>query len=187
MFLPHYYENIQGWFDFQEIYLDMINKCSKDEVSRFVEVGSWLGKSASFMGVEIKNTIKPIEFFCVDLWEFTENDPYYSEFFSKLGNDIYTLFLDNMQKSGIADIVTPMRLDSITASTRFQDNSLDFVFIDANHHYEFVKKDIEAWFPKVKTGGYIGGHDYRKDVKVAVDEFFTCPLNIGTSWLTRKK
>jgi hypothetical protein len=42
----------------------------------------------------------------------------------------------------------------------FGDNSLDFVYIDGNHEYSFVKEDIELWYPKVKDGGIISGHDY---------------------------
>ena len=37
---------------------------------------------------------------------------------------------------------------------------LDFVYIDGNHQYGFVKKDIELYYPKVKKGGIIGGDDY---------------------------
>lgn len=36
---------------------------------------------------------------------------------------------------------------------------LDFVYIDGNHEYEFVKQDIEAYYPKVRNGGVVGGHD----------------------------
>ena len=42
----------------------------------------------------------------------------------------------------------------------FPDNSLDFVFIDGNHAYEYVKEDIRLWYPKVKKGGVFSGHDY---------------------------
>jgi len=42
-------------------------------------------------------------------------------------------------------------------------DSLDFVYIDGNHSYEFVKKDIENYYPKIKPGGIIGGHDFRAD------------------------
>ena len=38
-------------------------------------------------------------------------------------------------------------------------NSLDFVYIDANHSYEYVCKDLEIWFTRVKKGGVIAGHD----------------------------
>lgn len=52
---------------------------------------------------------------------------------------------------------------------------VDFVFIDANHEYEFVKQDIELYWPKVKSGGFLCGHDYsggHPGVTKAVDEFF---------------
>lgn len=39
-------------------------------------------------------------------------------------------------------------------------DNLDFVYIDGNHAYEFVKKDIEYYYPKVREGGIIGGHDF---------------------------
>lgn len=53
-------------------------------------------------------------------------------------------------------------------------NELDFVYIDGNHDYEFVKKDIEMYYPKVRSGGIIGGHDFDgfyPDVCKAVIEF----------------
>jgi hypothetical protein len=49
---------------------------------------------------------------------------------------------------------------------------LDFVYIDANHNYEYVKEDIEHWYPQLKKGGILSGHDYpTESVKKAVDEF----------------
>ncbi|WDI40598.1 class I SAM-dependent methyltransferase [Bremerella sp. P1] len=65
------------------------------------------------------------------------------------------------------------------AADRFQAASLDFVFIDANHLYEAVRDDINAWWPKVRPGGALCGHDYaiHRDgegvwgVQRAVDEF----------------
>lgn len=63
------------------------------------------------------------------------------------------------------------------AAKQFADASLDFVFIDADHGYEGCKRDLEAWWPKVKSGGLFSGHDYENTaypkfgVKRAVDEF----------------
>ena len=42
----------------------------------------------------------------------------------------------------------------------FANNSLDFVYIDGNHAYDFVKQDMEMWWPKLKKGGLFCGHDY---------------------------
>lgn len=53
-------------------------------------------------------------------------------------------------------------------------DNLDFVYIDGNHDYKFVKKDIELYYPKVKPGGVIGGHNFDivfNDVCKAVIEF----------------
>lgn len=50
--------------------------------------------------------------------------------------------------------------DSAAAAGEVPDASLDFVFIDADHSYEAVRKDIDAWRSKVKPGGWFGGHDY---------------------------
>jgi hypothetical protein len=51
-------------------------------------------------------------------------------------------------------------LKSDGAVSMIPDN-LDFVYIDGNHEYSFVKSDIENYYPKVKAGGVIGGHDFR--------------------------
>jgi hypothetical protein len=54
--------------------------------------------------------------------------------------------------------------------------SLDFIYIDGDHSYKGVKKDLDIWFPKIKKGGIMSGHDYghssHQGVKKAVDEFF---------------
>ena len=65
-----------------------------------------------------------------------------------------------------------MKCTSIEAAPAITDKSLDFVFIDAQHTYEACKEDIETWFPKVRPGGLITGHDYRwHGVNQAVTEF----------------
>jgi predicted O-methyltransferase YrrM len=66
---------------------------------------------------------------------------------------------------------------SVEAAKGVQDGSLDFVYIDAAHDYENVKKDIEAWAPKVRIGGIVAGDDFydfpsgRGGVMQAVTEF----------------
>ena len=56
----------------------------------------------------------------------------------------------------------------------FEDNSLDFVYIDGEHSYEAVSDDIACWWPKVKSGGVMAGYDYNETnpgTKQAVNEF----------------
>lgn len=70
------------------------------------------------------------------------------------------------------------RTCSTHAAAQVPDRSLDFVFIDSDHSYEAVRADLESWLPKVKPGGFIGGHDYGHPregsgygVQRAVDQF----------------
>ena len=61
---------------------------------------------------------------------------------------------------GLEDRGIMVRATSEVAADMFQDESLDFIFIDANHAYDFVVEDINLWFPKLKKGGVFSGHDY---------------------------
>ena len=57
---------------------------------------------------------------------------------------------------------TLIREWSVDAAKLFDDGSLDFVYIDGNHDFANVVKDIHAWSPKVRKGGVISGHDFRQ-------------------------
>lgn len=62
---------------------------------------------------------------------------------------------------------------SVQAASTFPDWVFDFVYIDADHRYEAVKADIAAWFPKVKPGGILAGHDYSRKGRSLVPEMVT--------------
>ena len=68
---------------------------------------------------------------------------------------------------------------SVTALQKFEDNSVDFVYIDANHREPFISEDVNGWYKKVKIGGILSGHDYVRlkkgycDVRSAVHTFVT--------------
>ena len=192
--MEHFYEKIHGWFTFPQLYKQIINHYP--DGSHFVEVGVWKGKSASFMAVEIVNSGKNIKFDCVDTWlgseEHTNPDSgFFEENLVNNENWLYEHFLNNIEP--VKHIITPVRKSSLEAAPLYEDNSLDFVFIDASHDYDNVLKDIKAWYPKVKPDiGVIAGHDYSwcDDVKKAVHHFFDC-LDIKIQegegcWIARK-
>jgi predicted O-methyltransferase YrrM len=116
--------------------------------AKFVEVGSWLGKSSSYMAVEIANSKKNISFYCVDTWQGSEE---HSSNDLIVKNELYNSFLKNI--SPVQNYITPLRLSSKEASEKFEDESLDFIFIDAGHSYEDVSEDLKCCFPKLKKGG----------------------------------
>ena len=71
------------------------------------------------------------------------------------------------------DIVTFLRKPSITVTNdEIPDGTLDCVFIDANHEYQYVLDDLNFWWRKIRNGGQMLGDDYyMNDVKNAVDTF----------------
>lgn len=68
---------------------------------------------------------------------------------------------------------TILRQDARQAVTKFPDNSLDFVYIDSSHEFEETCEELVLWWPKLKRGGWLAGHDYAngEDVRRAVDAF----------------
>jgi len=64
----------------------------------------------------------------------------------------------------------------------------DYAFLDAAHDYDSIRADIAAWWPKIKPGGWLAGHDYTnaEGVRQAVDEAFPHAEKLGTCWLIQK-
>lgn len=79
--------------------------------------------------------------------------------------------------------------DSVLSAADIPDGSLDFVFIDADHSYEGVRRDIAAWHGKIKKGGLICGHDYPRYTGVvqAVNEIFGARVELDKDhcWFVR--
>lgn len=97
---------------------------------------------------------------------------------------IQDLFLWYLTQWNNQSTVIPISGYSIESASRFSDLFFDLVFIDANHTYEYVKADVEAWLPKIKKGGTIAGHDYGLEggVKQAVDELFPDAIKPPMKW-----
>jgi len=135
------------------------------------------------MAVEIANSNKNIDFYCVDLWSGVVS--YSINKNIKSDDIVYTEFTNNI--SAVSNYIKPLRMSSLEAAASFEDNTIDFIFIDASHDYENVKADLAAWYPKLKITGVIGGHDYagRIGVVKAVDEFvleYKLNLQVVSNW-----
>jgi predicted O-methyltransferase YrrM len=184
--MEHFYKTInsENWFNYEDLYKLVVDRFPSD--SHFVEVGVWKGQSACFMAVEIINSNKNIKFDCVDTWEFVESS---SEIKEGQFENLFQIFQNNIEP--VKDHINIVRSISWDGAKLYDDNSLDFVFIDAGHDYESVKKDLESWYPKVKEGGLIAGHDYHYNCGVypAVNEFFGKDKikQMNACWLFEKK
>jgi len=159
------YHSIEGWFDFDDIYELALRRCSWRKPARFVEVGAYKGRSACYMAERLVETgLEGVSLAVVDT--FAGDDA--------VGHgDLWPEFAGNLERAGLLTRLAVHRRPSVEAARGFADRSLDFVFIDACHTYAAVRDDLAAWWPKVKPGGLIAGHDYTNwpGVKVAVDEF----------------
>lgn len=162
--MNHFYKPIPGWFTFPKLYSEMVARFPSG--SRFLEIGTYAGQSFAYLGVEIVNSGKDIELIGIDGFGWP-------------GEASLESFMRNMEPFQYEAPQFRMKVlkgNSVDLSSQFEDQSLDFVFIDANHTYEAVKADIRAYLPKVKPGGVLAGHDYHPvehEVKKAVDELFT--------------
>jgi len=167
--MEHFYKNTAGenWFNYPNLYKGMVSRVSSG--AHFVEVGVWKGMSACFMAVEIINSGKAIKFDCVDTWDYVAPKAGIAEHKYK---ELYETFLENI--APVKEQITPVRALSWDGADFYKHESLDFVFIDASHDYASVLKDLTAWYPKIKKGGVIAGHDYlpSQGVFTAVNDFF---------------
>lgn len=84
---------------------------------------------------------------------------------------VYDGFKNRIKRFGDRNIHHELTSDD--AASNFEDESIDFIFIDGIHTYEQVTLDCNNYYSKIKKGGLITGHDYNavKGVKKAVDEF----------------
>lgn len=159
--MNHFYEEIEGWFDFENLYRRAVERMPRD--ARMVEVGVYRGRSLFFLTVEALNSGKDIHIYGVDRFNWP------------------TGAFDDIQRvrreHGLDLQITLIARHSTAAAREyFGHASLDFVFIDADHTYEAVKEDILAWRPKMKPGGIMAGHDLSNPefpgVRKAVQECF---------------
>ena len=144
---------------------------------KVAEVGVNCGDNA----LEICNALHPSELYLIDVWNGSFKDS---------GSTMFSL---SVAADLLKDKVTPHNIrfwqgTSEEQSKRIADEYLDFVYIDADHSYEEVKKDIDLWLPKIRKGGIIGGHDmHLEDVQKAVAEKFPQYDHFLNEWYAIKE
>jgi hypothetical protein len=139
-----------------------------------VEIGVAFGENAE--QILMRSSLKKL--ILVDPWDYVpEQSPVGYGDMIKDWDGCYKYCLNKLAK--FSDRIDIRRTTSLDASLQMEDRSLDFAYIDANHMSPFIDEDISLWYPKVKSGGIFGGHDYHDykneiytcTVKTAVDKF----------------
>ena len=138
--------------------------------NKIVEVGSQEGRTPWYI---LTNTSREsVEVTLVDPYILYDNYGYVEPFSMSVVEKQAKAYLDEFVKSGRCHFHKEYSVD---AAKLFDDHSLDLVFIDANHTYEHVTEDLAAWYPKIRDGGILSGHDWSDDfpgVEKAVREYF---------------
>jgi hypothetical protein len=133
--------------------LDLLKKiCSGFPNGKGAEIGTFKGEFSKQILKNWNGTL-----YMIDVWR-PLGDEYLDASNHSQHADAYSETMNNI--SGYEDRGIMVRATSEVAADMFEDFSLDFVYIDANHAYDFVKQDIKLWYPKVKQNGYLCGHDY---------------------------
>jgi len=135
------------------------------------KTGAEIGVAQGFYSEVLCQQIPGVKLYCIDPWLHYQE---YSDFAKE--STFRTMEQEARDRLGKYGCVIVKKFSS-DAVKDFADESLDFVFIDGNHAYKYVKEDIELWTPKVRKGGIVSGHDYYKTkagnvgVITAVDEY----------------
>lgn len=143
------------------IIADLIKRFSCKAIA---EIGVCAGHTAA----EILDRNELSVYYMIDpwVWQDTSGTGYTGE-----------IAYQQVVKAFMEPCVKIMRMTSLEASCLTPDNSLDLAFIDAVHDYKNIRQDLSLWWPKVRKGGVLSGHDYNHPdpgygVKKAVDEKF---------------
>lgn len=168
------WKEIHGFFGYPSLFERAVKYASDNSV--FVEIGAWMGRSTCCMGQLIKESGKHIKFYSIDTWEGSAEHSNLLSDLNAQNTSLYEQYCKNLQSCNVVDFVIPIQGESLNVVDQFEDESIDFLHIDAAHDYDNVIKDIKAWFPKVKPGGIISGDDYEPvcwgGVVEAVNEYF---------------
>lgn len=200
--IDRFVHEVHGWTSYEQLeYLTEIVRSLPDH-SLIVEVGVWHGRSALTMAEACRGTSKHV--YAIDPWvsyesqEGTDYDG--TEIVKNSGfnsfDEVFAKFLDHIADFRLSEYVTPLRSTGVAAARGWSHLNPAIVFIDANHTYEGVTGDLEAWSPLTNR---ICGDDWDftggvadRSVERAVRDFlnrhqeWTLTLPRGNTWEIRR-
>jgi hypothetical protein len=123
-----------------------------------------IGVQAGEYSESLFRVLEPEELYLIDCWQVLEDqeDPvrnYWDQYYwNQAAQDrYYSLVREKFVQNSNVKVIKEF---SSEAARVFPDEYFDLIYIDANHTYKSVSEDLETWFPKVKKGGILAGHDY---------------------------
>jgi hypothetical protein len=159
------------------------------------EIGVWRGQ----MSEKLLEIMPKLHLIMIDWWKAPPPSHSYFEGslkISRMSDDQLQAAYNEAMKNvaGFPGRYTVLRMESTAAAVLYAKKSFDFVFLDGDHSYEGMMRDLFSWGPTVKSGGYLGGHDWahpqQGKVKEAVTEYFhnrisDIELDVNRTWFIR--
>jgi tetratricopeptide (TPR) repeat protein len=169
--------DVEGWCDFRDLYT-AIAKALPDGAT-VAEIGVWKGQSVIHLAQRMQDMGKRCMIHAIDTFQGDEDT----------GKEkTLVQFTENIERAGVGGIVYPLPDQSIIAATRFEAGELDMVFIDGAHDYDSVYSDLTAWWPRVKDGGILAGHDIDSpDVQRALEDAGIEYHVVGRCWVRKNR
>ncbi len=157
------WDEIHGWFHWRSGQEEAVR--AFPEHGRFVEVGTYLGRSICSLGEVVERSGKAFTVIGVDTCrgsgpEGPRRKDYHGEAVARGEGTFVGELHRNVIACGYGDRIALIVADSLSASRLFGDATLDWVHLDARHDSASLKADVEAWLPKVRPGGWLSGDDY---------------------------
>jgi hypothetical protein len=160
--MAHYWPTVDGWFN-QSVrpgFDRLLASLPADRPSTLVQIGTWVGRATAYLGVEIVNSGKPVTLVAVDHFQGSAEIDHHPRAVNVPRSE--ALFRANTAPlaTALGDRFEILVSDSAAAAILFADGSVDAVWIDGAHSYDLVKRDLDAWIPKIRAGGVMGGDDF---------------------------
>ncbi len=152
---PHAYKAIEGYFplEAEQLFAALVPTLRSRAV--WVELGVMRGRSLCYVA-ELCSMHNKLDTKVIGVDTFM-GSPELPEMYR---TNMEQVCRDSLERADVLDNVTLVKSDSADAAANFQDCTVDVVYVDAAHDYESVKRDITAWWPKLRPDGVICGDDH---------------------------
>jgi len=167
----------------------------RQEVVNLISEGAVCAEVGVFKGDYANEMLKksPSKLHLIDPWKSIKDFPARWHALPQADMDIIKASVfDRFSSHPVVEISEKFSADAVVD---FEDAYFDFIYIDANHSYEYVKSDLNNWWPKLKSGGFICGNAYQNNayqvevldfgVVRAVDEFTNINLSLIKDFRTQ--
>jgi hypothetical protein len=145
-------KNLFNFFSKKEPSFYPIEFILSEKINKVCEIGVRYGETTDFI---LKK--------CPNITEYHAIDPFFS--YEEYGTDGANTIMENGDVlcqdyiKKYPSVILHRKLSDLAVS-EIEDNTLDLIFIDGNHTYKYVYNDLKNYYPKIKKGGFITGHDF---------------------------